>query len=70
MKYVFIQQDQAEFCIKAMCRVLRVARSGWYAWQKRRTVVSTHQQFRRGCEPVPSGVQSNSSQEVQPGQLT
>ncbi|CAK8742755.1 IS3 family transposase IS3F [Sodalis praecaptivus] len=50
MKYVFIQQHQAEFSIKAMCRVLRVARSGWYAWRKRRTVISAHQQFRRGCD--------------------
>ena len=33
MKYVFIEKHQAEFSIKAMCRVLRVARSGWYAWQ-------------------------------------
>ncbi len=31
MKYVFIEKHQAEFSIKAMCRVLRVARSGWYA---------------------------------------
>jgi putative transposase len=30
MKYVFIEKHQAEFSIKAMCRVLRVA-SGWYA---------------------------------------
>ncbi len=28
MKYVFIEKYQAEFSIKAMCRVLRVARSG------------------------------------------
>ncbi|OKU32679.1 transposase, partial [Escherichia coli] len=27
MKYVFIEKHQAEFSIKAMCRVLRVARS-------------------------------------------
>lgn len=32
MKYVFIEKHRAEFNIKAMCRVLRVARSGWYAW--------------------------------------
>jgi putative transposase len=31
MKYVFIEKHQAEFSIKAMCRVL-LARSGWYAW--------------------------------------
>ncbi|ENF84717.1 hypothetical protein ECP030526011_1702, partial [Escherichia coli P0305260.11] len=30
MKYVFIEKHQAEFSIKAMCRVFRVARSGWY----------------------------------------
>jgi hypothetical protein len=36
MKYVFIEKHQAEFSIKAMCRVLQVARSGWYAWLKRR----------------------------------
>ncbi len=28
MKYVFIENHRAEFSIKAMCRVLRVARSG------------------------------------------
>ena len=27
MKYVFIEKHQAEFSIKAMCRVLRVART-------------------------------------------
>ncbi len=32
MKYVFIENHRAEFSIKAMCRVLRVARSGWYVW--------------------------------------
>lgn len=31
MKYVFTENHQAEFSIKTMCRVLRVARSGWYA---------------------------------------
>ena len=36
MKYVFIEKHQAELSIKAMCRILRVARSGWYAWRNRR----------------------------------
>ncbi|EFC4407290.1 hypothetical protein FSI99_023215 [Escherichia coli] len=31
MKYVFIEKFQAEFSIKAMCRVLQVARSDWYS---------------------------------------
>ncbi|KIZ63168.1 transposase, partial [Escherichia coli] len=30
MKYVFIEKHQAEFSIKAMCRVPREACSGWY----------------------------------------
>ncbi|EMV95084.1 transposase domain protein [Escherichia coli 2861200] len=35
MKYVFIEKHQAEFSIKAMCRVLRGrGRSGWYIIQK------------------------------------
>lgn len=46
MKYVFIEKHQAEFSIKAMCRVLTVARSGWYAWRERRHRLSPRQQFR------------------------
>jgi len=42
MRYVFIENHQAEFSIKAMCRVLRVARSGWYA--------TPRQQFRLVCD--------------------
>ena len=29
---LFLEKHQAEFSIKTMCRVLRVARSGWYVW--------------------------------------
>ncbi|MCW9331526.1 IS3 family transposase, partial [Klebsiella pneumoniae] len=50
MKYVFIEKYQAEFTIKAMCRVLRVARSGWYAWCSRRHQINTRQQFRLACD--------------------
>ena len=49
MKYVFIEKHQAEFSIKTMSRVLRVARSGWYAWRLRRYKVSPRQQFRLNC---------------------
>jgi len=52
MKYVFIEKYQAEFSIKAMCRVLRVARSGWYAWCSRRHQISWRQQFRLACDAV------------------
>lgn len=54
MKYVFIEKHQAEFSIKAMCRVLRVARSGWYAWRIRRLQLSPRQQFRRQCDKAVS----------------
>lgn len=52
MKYVFIEKHQAEFSIKAMCRVLRVARSGWYAWRNRLDVISVLQQFRQRCDSL------------------
>ena len=45
MKYVFIEKHQAEFSIKAMCRVLQVTRSGWYIWHQRRYQVNRRQQF-------------------------
>ncbi|WP_230050847.1 IS3 family transposase [Erwinia aphidicola] len=50
MKYVFIEKHRAEFSVKAMCRVLRVARSGWYVWCLRRHQISPCQQFRRVCD--------------------
>lgn len=50
MKYVFIEKYRAEFSIKAMCRVLRVARSGWYVWLKRRHQMNLRQQFRLTCD--------------------
>ena len=33
-----------------MCRVLRVARSGWYAWRLRRHQLNHRQQFRLVCD--------------------
>ncbi len=50
MKYVFIEKHQAEFSVKAMCRVLWVARSGWYAWRLRRHRPGPRQQFRLVCD--------------------
>jgi transposase InsO family protein len=35
MKYQFIAAHRQEFEIRAMCRVLQVSRSGYYAWCKR-----------------------------------
>ena len=34
MKYAFMQAHQAEFSVRAMCRVLRIHFSGFYAWLK------------------------------------
>ncbi len=52
MKYVFIERHQAEFSIKAMCRVLGVSRSGCYARSNRREQPEPHQQFRQQCDRV------------------
>lgn len=37
-----------------MCRVLRVARSGWYAWRLRRHQPGPRQQFRLICDAAVS----------------
>lgn len=50
MKYVFIEKHRAEFSIKAMCRVLRVSRSGWYVCRRRRCQITPRQQFRLTCD--------------------
>ncbi len=50
MTYVFIEKHRAEFSIKAMCRVLRVARSGWYTWRPGRHQPGSRQQFRLICD--------------------
>ncbi|MBV6695459.1 MULTISPECIES: IS3 family transposase [Serratia] len=50
MKYVFIENHRAEFSVKNLCRVLQVARSGWYAWRLRRQQITPRQQFRLVCD--------------------
>ena len=52
MKYVFIEKHRAVFSIKVMCRVLQVARSGWYAWRRRCRVINARQRFRDDCDSV------------------
>ncbi|MBI0552807.1 IS3 family transposase [Pectobacterium parmentieri] len=62
MKYVFIEKHQAEFSIKAMCRVLRVARSGWYVWCCRRHQANSRQRFRLVCDDAVSKAFNNAKQ--------
>lgn len=60
MKYVFIEKYRAEFriririririCIRTLCRVLHVARSGWYRWCQRRGKVTSRMIFRQRCD--------------------
>ena len=35
MRFRFIEAEKAHHCIKLLCRVLRVSRSGFYAWRTR-----------------------------------
>lgn len=35
MKYAFIKKHSSAFAVKKMCQVLKVSRSGYYAWQNR-----------------------------------
>jgi hypothetical protein len=44
MKYEFMAAHQWEHRIGRMCRVLEVSRSGYYAWQARRSSVRKIQQ--------------------------
>lgn len=40
-RYRFIRAEEARFSIVAMCRVLRVSRSGYYGWRRERADVPT-----------------------------
>ncbi len=35
MKYAFIKEQRPFHCLRMLCRVMRVSRSGYYAWSKR-----------------------------------
>ncbi|HBJ6759746.1 TPA: IS3 family transposase [Salmonella enterica subsp. houtenae serovar 48:g,z51:-] len=70
MKYVFIEKHQAEFSIKAMCRVLQVARSGWYIWHQRRHQINRRQHFRLVCDNVVREAFSDAKQRYGAPRLT
>lgn len=52
MKPIFFEQHRAEFSVKAMCRVLLVARNSWYAWRLHHHLPGPRQQFRLICDAV------------------
>ncbi|EII8887583.1 IS3 family transposase [Salmonella enterica] len=70
MKYVFIEKHQAEFNIKAMCRVLQIARSGWYVWHQRRHQINRRQRFRLVCDNVVREAFSDAKQRYGASRLT
>ena len=35
MRYAFVAAHTGEFSVKRMCRLLKVSRSGYYAWKQR-----------------------------------
>ncbi|EEP8432677.1 IS3 family transposase [Salmonella enterica] len=70
MKYVFIENHQTEFNIKAMCRVLQVARSGWYVWHQRRHQINRRQRFRLVCDNVVREAFSDAKQRYGAPRLT
>ncbi|EAA5819763.1 IS3 family transposase [Salmonella enterica] len=70
MKYVFIEKHQAEFNIKAMCRVLQIARSGWYVWHQRRHQINQRQRFRLVCDNVVREAFSDAKQRYGAPRLT
>ncbi|ECC2385828.1 IS3 family transposase [Salmonella enterica] len=70
MKYVFIENHQAEFNIKAMCRVLQIARSGWYVWHQRRHQINRRQRFRLVCDNVVREAFSDAKQRYGASRLT
>ncbi|MGK7363641.1 IS3 family transposase [Salmonella enterica] len=70
MKYVFIENHQAEFSIKAMCRVFQVARSGWYVWHQRRHQINRRQRFRLVCDNVVREAFSDAKQRYGAPRLT
>ena len=61
MRYRFIQAEKAAYPVEVLCRVLTVARSGYYAWCRRPlgvraqqnhgllTQIRTCYQASRGC---------------------
>ena len=44
MTFAFIEAEKAHFPVTALCRVLRVSRTGFYAWKKRPESLHAHRE--------------------------
>jgi len=45
MRFAFVEDHQREFPVNVMCRVLRVSRSGYYAWRRRAPSATAQRQM-------------------------
>ncbi|PJX01642.1 IS3 family transposase, partial [Escherichia coli] len=70
MEDVFIDKHQAEYSLKAGCRVLRAPRGGWCSWWQRRPRLGSRQQFRRHCGSVVLAALTRSKQRYGAPRLT
>jgi transposase InsO family protein len=50
MRFAFIQAEKAHFPVRCLCTVLRVTRSGFYAWCARPVAARTHDDQRLAVE--------------------
>ena len=58
MKFAFVKEHRASWPVAAMCRVLQVSRSGFFAWLKRPASIRS---LRKAVRVAPNGQPVHSS---------